>query len=710
MNVRAQHRILGACIVGFALMLALLPAVGQRLRAAPATATVNVAHFAPFGADVDATSVTVRVTSSEGIAELANVKFGDIAAGVPLPSETALFIEIIPTGTATAAISATVTLDPDVAYTVAAIGDGTNQALELLPLVDETEPATDTAKLRIGHFSPFGTDDASTAVDICSDSGVAIVENFSYKDVVGYAAFAPGDYDLKIALAGSNCETVALDLPSIRLNAGEIYDVFAIGLPGNAALPLQTASTTGVDLSPATVNIAHLAPFAPTAAETTVTIRVNGEDALTGLAYGDPAVAAELPAGEALLIEVVPDITGQVALSASVTLDPAGEYTALAIGDNANQPLDILALSDATAPPADGFGKIRIGHLAPFAADLEATRVDVCQEDIFPMPVPGLTDIPYGLITPDFVEFPAGDYDLLIAVAGSNCADVALDLPPVRISSGDIKDVYAIGKNTEAYPLAFYTVLGLNLAPSLINIAHYAPFSDTVETTAVAIQANGNELARGVKYGDKIIGFEAQPGVYTVGIAVPDVAAAGADAIYDTVVISKEITIESKTNYTIIATGDNRNQPLDILVLEDMQPLSPPTPDAYVRLGHLAPFAADLEATRVDICTEANEPVLTGVVYGVVTDPYLTLPAGIYDLKVAIAGTGCATTAIDVPAFQVAAGDIVDAYAIGTGAGAFPLAIDSITGLGEPPTAIDDDEPDFIPGEDSRIFLPVIVR
>ena len=710
MNVRAQHRLLGACIVGFALMLALLPAVGQRLRAAPATATVNVAHFAPFGADVDATSVTVRVTSSEGIAELADVKFGDIAAGLSLPSETDVFIEIIPTGTATAAMSATVTLDPDVVYTVAAIGDGTNQDLELLPLVDETAAATDTATLRIGHLSPFGSDDASTAVDICTDSGVAIVENFSYKDVVGYAPFAPGDYDLKIALAGSNCETVVLDLPSLRLNAGEIYDVFAIGLPGNAALPLQTASTTGVDLTPAKVNIAHLAPFAPTTADTTVTIRVNGADALTGLAYGDPAVTAELPAGEALLIEVVPDITGQVALSASVTLDPAGEYTTLAIGDDANQPLELRALSDATAPPAAGFGKIRIGHLAPFAADLDATRVDVCQEDILPTPVPGLTDIPYGLITPEFIEFPAGDYDLLIAVAGSNCADVALDLPPVRISSGDITDVYAIGKNTEAYPLTFYTVLGLNLTPSLINIAHYAPFSDTVETTAVAIQANGNELARGVKYGDKIVGFEAQPGTYTVGIAVPDVVAAGADVIYDTVVISKEIMIEPKTNYTIIATGDNRNQPLDILVLEDMQPLTAPTPDAFVRLGHLAPFAADLAATQVDICTEANEPILSGVAYGVVTDPYLTLPAGIYDLKVTVAGTNCASTAIDVPAFQVEAGEMVDAYAIGTGVGEFPLAIDSITGLGEPPTAIDDDEPGFVPGEDSRIFLPVIVR
>lgn len=60
------------------LMLGLLQGVAVAQDGYHAPATVNVAHFAPFGADVDGTSVTVKV-SGEGVdAALEMVKFGDI--------------------------------------------------------------------------------------------------------------------------------------------------------------------------------------------------------------------------------------------------------------------------------------------------------------------------------------------------------------------------------------------------------------------------------------------------------------------------------------------------------------------------------------------------------------------------------------------------------------------------------------------------------
>jgi hypothetical protein len=50
-----------------------------------------------------------------------------------------------------------------------------------------------------------------------------------------------------IALAGTSCRTVALDLPSISLADGDIIDVFAIG--GANDWPLDVESTTGLNLS-----------------------------------------------------------------------------------------------------------------------------------------------------------------------------------------------------------------------------------------------------------------------------------------------------------------------------------------------------------------------------------------------------------------------------------------------------------------------------
>lgn len=214
--------------------------------AAPnATAMVTVAHFAPFAADVTGTAVTITVN---GGTVLTNTTFGAISSVLPLPAGT-YTVEIFAGSSTTPAISDTVTITDDTKYTLAAIGDGTNQSLELLALIDDTTPLTDSAKLRIGHLAPFAANLGDTAVDICTDSNTVVVPNVPYKVVTDpYLTLPAGDYDLKIALAGTNCATVALDLPSVRLAAGGIVDVFAVGL-NNSAFPLEIKSTTGLTLT-----------------------------------------------------------------------------------------------------------------------------------------------------------------------------------------------------------------------------------------------------------------------------------------------------------------------------------------------------------------------------------------------------------------------------------------------------------------------------
>ena len=96
-------------------------------------ATVTVAHFAPFAASVDGTSVSVFVNGAE---VFQNFKFGDVQKNVELPAGD-YHIEIVPTGSSSVAISGDFTLEAGVDYTLAAIGDGANQSLELLPFVDD---------------------------------------------------------------------------------------------------------------------------------------------------------------------------------------------------------------------------------------------------------------------------------------------------------------------------------------------------------------------------------------------------------------------------------------------------------------------------------------------------------------------------------------------------------------------------------------------
>ncbi len=271
-----------------------------RAQAEDMTATVNVAHFAPFGADVDSTSVTVRVNGADAITDF---KFGDVIEDVELPAGEELLLEVLPTGTETVAISATVELDPAGAYTVAAIGGANNWELALLPLVDETMAAESGALVRIGHLAPFADADTpgSTAVDICSE-GAVLVPDVEYPQVSDYLPLPAGDYDsLQIALAGTDCGTVALSLPPVELKNGGIVSVFAVGLlPGDANFPLDVR-VFETPPPPATVNVAHFAPFGSDVDGTSVTVRVNGADAITDFKFGEVIEDVELPAGEELL-------------------------------------------------------------------------------------------------------------------------------------------------------------------------------------------------------------------------------------------------------------------------------------------------------------------------------------------------------------------------------------------------------------------------
>jgi len=220
------------------------------------SATVNVAHFAPFADSIAGTSVTVRVNGTDTFTDF---QFGDIEKDVELPAGEYL-IEILPTGSETVAISGTVMLEGGIQYTLAAIGDGSNQELALLPLIDETQPAESGAKVRIAHLAPFAADLDATKVDICTDDNAIVLPAVPYGAfTTPYLNLPAGDYDLKIALTDSNCETVALDLPSVRLTNGEIVDLFAIGIPGGP-IEFTVASITGFSLTPVD-NLIHNPSF-----------------------------------------------------------------------------------------------------------------------------------------------------------------------------------------------------------------------------------------------------------------------------------------------------------------------------------------------------------------------------------------------------------------------------------------------------------------
>jgi hypothetical protein len=76
---------------------------------------------------------------------------------------------------------------------------------------------------------------------------VPILQNVEYPQVGEYLPLPAGSYDLRVAMAGSNCSDVALDLAPVTLEDGAIVSVFAVGLlPDDPNFPLQPASLAAV--------------------------------------------------------------------------------------------------------------------------------------------------------------------------------------------------------------------------------------------------------------------------------------------------------------------------------------------------------------------------------------------------------------------------------------------------------------------------------
>lgn len=221
------------------------------------------------------------------------------------------------------------------------------------------------------------------------------------------------------------------------------------------SLTLLVATTMSAPLfAQVRVQVGHLAPFANTVAGTSVTVRVNGQNAIQNFRYGDQTAGyVDLGAAGNFLIEVLPTGTTTVATSARLDL-VAGNYTVLAVGNGTQQPISLLALVDDLTAPAAGQFKLRIVHAAPFAATAEATSVSIRTDD--GDVVAGLSSVPFRADS-GFLSLPQGTYDLKVATP--NGATNLIDLAPVALASGNILTVAAVGDGVNQ-PLGFIALPG----------------------------------------------------------------------------------------------------------------------------------------------------------------------------------------------------------------------------------------------------------
>lgn len=189
-------------------------------------ATVRIVHAAPFADTLEGTSVTV---AANGGTVLENFEFKDFTDVLPLPAGD-YELTVTPTGATDPAITANVTLEDGVDYTVLAVGDGVNQPLALWPLVnDAAAPGDGNLNLRVVHAAPFASDLAATQVSIRTAGGTVIngLTGVPYFAESGFFPLPAATYDVKVA--SNDGRTNFIDPLPVALPAGLDITVIAIG-------------------------------------------------------------------------------------------------------------------------------------------------------------------------------------------------------------------------------------------------------------------------------------------------------------------------------------------------------------------------------------------------------------------------------------------------------------------------------------------------
>lgn len=206
-------------------------------------------------------------------------------------------------------------------------------------------------------------------------------------------------------------------------------------------------------------------------------------------------------------------------------------------------------------------------------------------------------------------------------------------------------------------------------AQSKVNVAHLAPFADSLGATAVSVDVNDSEALSDFRY-KQVSGYVtlSEAGVAPGSTDLKVFAPPGADAA----AISATVDLSADTDYTVAAIGDGDKQPLSLLPLVDDNS-APDAGNAKIRVVHAAPFAQELADTAVSIRLDSGDVVnnLSSVEFAQ-SSGYFQLPEGTYDLQVAtVDGT---TALIDLAPVGLSAGDVLTLFAIG-GNGNQPLGV-----------------------------------
>lgn len=412
---------------------------------------VQVLHGSP-----DAPSVNVSVAGNEVLSNV-DYKVGSQQLELDEATYTVQVDGILPGGNATVIGPVDLDLAADTIYTIAAV----NNVAAIEPVVisqPDVPVSAGSARLFVLHGAA-----AAPQVDVfvttpgADLAASAPVGTFSFKETIGPAEVAAGDYQIRVT-AASDPAAVVFDSGTITVNDGDDLTIAALPNTSGGSAPISLVALNGsgsleiLDVNtPASLQVVHASPDAPA-----VDIVVDGNVLVPGLAFPQATGFVEVPGSTYNVAVTVAGNPGAIAIG-PVDLDlAAGErYSVLAVGSLAT--IEPLILVDDPRRVATN-AKVRIVHASPTAADVDiyvtAVGADINDEQ------PTLESVSFKANT-GYLALPAGDYDVTVTPAGTKTGAIG----PATISVEDGGIYTAIARD----PLPGGADLGLIVSDDFDN-------------------------------------------------------------------------------------------------------------------------------------------------------------------------------------------------------------------------------------------------
>jgi len=424
------------------------------------------------------------------------------------------------------------------------------------------------------------------------------------------------------------------------------------------------------------VRIIHASADAPP-----VDIKLNNAVAVPGLDYPLSTGFVSIGAGtyDVAVDAIVPggNLEGVITVD-NITFEKDQRYTVVALDDTAN--ISEFVAAESAATPGPGEVAISVLHAATAVKGVDvAVYVTAFNADIssaapnFSFDFKGQADAG---------ALPAGEYQIRIVAAG-NTAVPAYDSGKVDLSGfagqklllAAVNTVNSTTKAASPVKLMAYTdTTQLELIDtrtlSGARVVHLSPDAAIAASGPVEVFASSSalpsspaELIPSFSYTETVPGTNSYVGVpagdYIFDVA-PDTAGIGSS-----VYTSPTISLATATEYTVIAAGYVSAGTPAFDLLPTMDSNRSIVTQASVKVVHGAPLAGtvDVYVTPTGQFTTqqveggmAGAPLLDDFTFGTITD-YVTVPPGDYDIRV-VTNSGAGTAAIDVTAFNLAAGSV----------------------------------------------------